>query len=118
LADYEGNSAETEQQPERRPARYSGGDDRQEGGYGGGRGGYRGRDNRRRARVCQFCADKTKVIDYKDYGLLRQFVGERGRISSRRKTSTCARHQRMLARAIKRARFMALLPYAAEHVRA
>jgi len=116
LADYEGNSAETAQQPERRAARYSGGDDRQE-GYGGGRGGYRGRDNRRRARVCQFCADKTKVIDYKDYALLRQFVGERGRISSRRKTSTCAKHQRMLARAIKRARFMALLPYAAEHVR-
>jgi small subunit ribosomal protein S18 len=115
LADYERNDAETEPQQERRPARYSGGDDRQE-GYGA-RGGYRGRDNRRRIRICQFCADKTKVIDYKDFGLLRQFVGERGRISSRRKTSTCARHQRMLARAIKRARYMALLPYAAEHVR-
>ena len=115
MADYEGNNVGTEQQQERRPSRYSGGDDRQE-SYGG-RGGYRGRDNRRRIRICQFCSDKAKTIDYKDYALLRQFVGERGRISSRRKTSTCARHQRMLAKAIKRARFMALLPYAAEHVR-
>lgn len=72
---------------------------------------------RRRGKICQFCAEKSRVIDYKDVGMLRQFVAEAGRIFSRRKTGTCARHQRMLSRAIKRARQIALLPYTSEHSR-
>jgi|YNPNPStandDraft_1061719.scaffolds.fasta_scaffold27511_3 small subunit ribosomal protein S18 len=70
-----------------------------------------------RRKACQFCVDKVNRIDYKDVALLRQFISERGRIHSRRKTATCAKHQRMLAKAIKRARHIALLPYTAEHVR-
>lgn len=72
---------------------------------------------RRRPRVCQFCADKTTWIDYKDTDLLKRFVNEGGKIRSRRETGTCARHQRMLARTIKRARHVALLPYVAERFR-
>ena len=75
------------------------------------------RYGRRRRKVCRFCVDKVEAIDYKDVSLLRQCVNERGRIMARRRTGTCARHQRMLARAIKRARHIALLPYTAEHVR-
>lgn len=71
----------------------------------------------RRVKACPFCVDKAARIDYKDVALLRQFISERGRIHSRRKTATCAKHQRMLARAIKRARHIALLPYTAEHAR-
>ena len=78
--------------------------------YGQRRGG-------RRRRRCYFCAEKVKTIDYKDVSLLRQYLNDRGLIRSRRRTSTCAKHQRMLARAIKRARHLALLPYTAEHVR-
>lgn len=63
------------------------------------------------------CADKIPYADYKDFAFLRRFVSDRGRIDSRRKTGTCAKHQRALARAIKRARHLALLPYTAEHVR-
>jgi len=58
-----------------------------------------------------------KAIDYKDVALLRQYLNDRGLIRARRRTATCAKHQRMLARAIKRARHLALLPYTAEHVR-
>ncbi len=75
------------------------------------------RDNRRRGKLCQFCAEKTAAISYRDVSLLRQYVSERGRIFARRKTGTCARHQRMLSRAIKRAREIALLPYTGEHTR-
>jgi len=57
------------------------------------------------------------VIDYKDIGMLRQYIASSGRINSRRRTGACARHQRMLARAIKRARQIALLPYTSEHGR-
>jgi small subunit ribosomal protein S18 len=71
----------------------------------------------RRPRVCQFCAEKAKAIDYKQVELLKRFVNEQGKIRSRRQTGTCARHQRLLARAIKRARHMALLPFAAERMR-
>ena len=85
---------------------------------GGRRSGYDRRDFRRRAKICQFCAEKSRAIDYKDILLLRQFVSERGRIFARRKTGTCARHQRVLAQAIKRARQIALLPYTSGHTRA
>jgi small subunit ribosomal protein S18 len=56
-------------------------------------------------------------IDYKDVNTLRRFISEQGQIDSRRRTGTCARHQRRLTLAVKRARFLALLPYTAEHVR-
>ncbi len=65
----------------------------------------------RRPRVCQFCVDKEKPISYKDVDLLRGLVSDRGKIRPRRQTGTCARHQRELAVAIKRARHMALLPF-------
>jgi small subunit ribosomal protein S18 len=68
----------------------------------------------RKPRVCQFCADKVKVIDYKQADMLRKYVLERGKIRPRRQTGTCARHQRALAVAVKRARHMALLPFADE----
>jgi len=64
-----------------------------------------------------FCADKIKIIDYKDTARLRRFLSDRAKIEPRRKTGTCAKHQRMLTTALKRARHMALLPYTAEHVR-
>ncbi len=64
-----------------------------------------------RRKVCSFCVDKVQVIDYKDIARLRKFVSERGKILSRRTTGTCARHQRALTVAIKRARTIALLPY-------
>jgi small subunit ribosomal protein S18 len=63
------------------------------------------------------CADKIRFVDYKNVSFLRRFVSDRGRIETRRKTSACAKHQRALASAIKRARHLALLPYTATHVR-
>lgn len=80
-----------------------------------GPGGPRGRFQRRR--VCAFCVDKIDHIDYKDINTLRRFVSDQGQIESRRRTGTCARHQRRLTLAVKRARYLALLPYTAEHVR-
>lgn len=62
-------------------------------------------------KVCIFCVDKMDEIDYKDINKLRKFVTESGKIAPRRSTGTCAKHQRALATAIKRARQMALLPY-------
>lgn len=67
--------------------------------------------NRRRKKVCIFCADKIDFIDYKDSGKLRKFISERGKILPRRISGTCAKHQRELNTAIKRARNMALLPF-------
>ena len=67
----------------------------------------------RRRKVCRFCADPSLVIDYKDYGQLRYFTTDRGKMIPRRISGTCAAHQRKLSTAIKRARVMALLPYAA-----
>ncbi len=64
-----------------------------------------------RKKVCSFCVDKVETIDYKDIARLRKYVSERGKILSRRTTGTCARHQRALTVAIKRARTVALLPY-------
>ena len=67
--------------------------------------------NRRRRKVCVFCADKVAFIDYKDSAKLRKFISERGKILPRRISGTCALHQRELNTAIKRARQVALLPY-------
>lgn len=69
----------------------------------------RGRKPRRK--VCSFCVDKLDHIDYKDVNRLRKFITERGKIMPRRMSGVCAKHQRELAIAIKRARIMALLPY-------
>jgi small subunit ribosomal protein S18 len=81
----------------------------------------RGRYGRRRftsrRKVCAFCLEKSKAIDYKDVTTLRRYLTDRGKIRSRRKTGTCAKHQRRLAVAIKRARHLALLPFTAEHIR-
>ena len=82
---------------------------------GGGRGGPR--DFRARRKVCIFCVEKIKEIDFKDTARLRRFISDRGKIEPRRKTGTCAKHQRRLSVALKRARFMALLPYTGEHIR-
>ncbi|BCV23864.1 MAG TPA: 30S ribosomal protein S18 [Firmicutes bacterium] len=72
-------------------------------------------DKRRsKKRVCNFCVDKIDVIDYKDAGRLRRYITERGKILPRRITGNCARHQRQLTVAIKRARNVALLPFTAE----
>ena len=69
---------------------------------------------RMRPKICQFCVDKVKSLDYKEIGRLRQTVTDRGKIKPRGQTGTCATHQRMVAAAVKRARHMALLPYVAE----
>ena len=82
---------------------------------GGGRGGPR--DFRARRKVCVFCVEKIKEIDFKDTARLRRFISDRGKIEPRRKSGTCAKHQRRLSVALKRARFMALLPYTGEHIR-
>jgi small subunit ribosomal protein S18 len=66
-------------------------------------------------KVCPFCVDK-KSIDYKEINQLRRFISERGKIEPRRRSGVCAKHQRPLALAIKRARFLALLPYTPAHV--
>ncbi len=66
---------------------------------------------RKRKKICIFCADKVDYIDYKDTGKLRKFISERGKILPRRISGTCAKHQRDLNTAIKRARQAALLPY-------
>jgi small subunit ribosomal protein S18 len=62
-------------------------------------------------RPCRFCTEKVEFIDYKDLERIGRYVTDRGKILPSRLTGTCARHQRVLTRAIKRARFMALLPY-------
>ena len=67
-------------------------------------------------KVCSFCVNHTKTIDYKDWAKLQSYISDRGKIYPRRRSGVCARHQRVLSMAIKRARFMALLPCVAEHV--
>mgnify|MGYP005757240283 CR=1 FL=1 len=67
--------------------------------------------SRKKRKVCQFCADKAVSIDYKDVPRLRKYISERAKILPRRITGTCAKHQRELTIAIKRARQVALLPY-------
>lgn len=93
-----GRPAPSGERPRRRP------------GGGGGRFGRR--------RVCAFCVDKVETIDYKDPSRLRRYLSDRAKIEPRRKTGTCARHQRMLTTALKRARHIALLPFTAEHIHA
>ena len=66
---------------------------------------------RPRKKVCIFCKNKNQEIDYKDVELLKRFISPNGKISPRRVTGTCDKHQRAVEQAIKRARFMALLPY-------
>ena len=74
-----------------------------------------GRPNRKgRRKVCTFCVEKTEYIDYKDVAKLRRFTSERAKILPRRITGTCAKHQRELTTAIKRARQIALLPYTSD----
>jgi small subunit ribosomal protein S18 len=87
---------------------------RREGGPGGGPGGARRgkRQYFRKKKVCKFCVEKMDLIDYKRADILSQFVQERGKILPRRMTGVCARHQRWLGVAIKRARNIALLPFA------
>ncbi|MBI4308413.1 MAG: 30S ribosomal protein S18 [Chloroflexi bacterium] len=90
------------------------------GAPGGRREGGRREGGRRyfaRKKVCSFCVDHVKVIDYKDAARLRRYISDRGKIDPRRKTGTCAKHQRALAIAIKRARHIALLPFTPEHIR-
>lgn len=103
-------------------SRFGGSQGPREGGEGGGRrpfgagggrrpgGGGGGRFGSRR-KVCQFCTDNIEHVDYKDIGRLRRHVGERGKIEPRRKLGTCAKHQRSVTVAIKRARYIGLLPF-------
>ncbi|MFZ0910920.1 MAG: 30S ribosomal protein S18, partial [Candidatus Acidiferrales bacterium] len=92
------------------------------GGPGGGPGGRPGagphkrgkRNYVRKKKVCRFCVDRVDYIDYKKADILAPFIQERGKILPRRMTGTCARHQRWLTVAIKRAQNIALLPFAAE----
>lgn len=77
------------------------------------------RDNRRggrksRKKVCAFCVDRVETIDYKDISKLRRYLSERAKILPRRVTGTCARHQRELTVSIKRARYLALIPYTSD----
>ncbi|MBL8129019.1 MAG: 30S ribosomal protein S18 [Chloroflexia bacterium] len=90
--------------PGGRPAGGRSGGPRRGGGGGGGRFGGR-------RKVCGFCVDNIDEVDYKDIARLRRYVSERGKIEPRRKLGTCARHQRSLTVAIKRARHVALLPF-------
>lgn len=97
---------------DRGPGERSGGY-RSDRGDRGDRGGYQGRGRHKtffKRKVCKFCIKKA-TIDYKDAGGLKRFTSERGKIMPRRITGTCAKHQRELATAIKRARSLALLPY-------
>jgi len=70
-----------------------------------------------RRKVCGFCTDKIRAADYKDIKRLQRYISDRGKILPRRRTGTCAPHQRSLTTAIKRARHLALLPFAAAHTR-
>lgn len=100
---------------EERPRRGARGRDRDRGDReAGGRRGAGGRMRRPRRKVCAFCVDKVKRIDYKDHQRLRDYVSDRGKILKSRMTGNCFKHQRKLAAAIKRARQVALLPFVAE----
>jgi small subunit ribosomal protein S18 len=68
-------------------------------------------------KVCFFCRDKVTYIDYKDPALLKPYISDRGKITPRRKSGACAKHQRALTTAIKRARHLALLPFTSAHIR-
>jgi small subunit ribosomal protein S18 len=99
--------------PRRSPSGGGGRPDRRGGAQGGAGGGRYAA----RPKVCQFCVDKVKRIDYKQSDMLRRFVSDRGKIRPRRQTGTCARHQRYLTVALKRARHLALIPYVGNQTR-
>lgn len=89
------------------------------GGTRGGRGtkakpGYQRRGEIEFKGKCRFCVEKVTEIDYKDVNTLKRYITEKGKIMHSRSTGTCAKHQKRLANAVKRARFMALLPYVGE----
>lgn len=88
-----------------------GGGPRRGGGGGGGGGRFR------RVRGCEFCRSKVDVVDYKNVDMLRRYITDGAKMEARRKVGTCARHQRVVAQAIKRAREIALLPYTPAHIR-
>jgi len=96
--------------PYQRPAGGSGGQR-----PAGGPGGPRKRRPFQRRKVCRFCAEKNLTIDYKEPRTLRYFISERGKIVPRRISGNCAKHQREITEAIKRARNLALLPIASNH---
>ena len=102
-----------------RPAGGQGGRPPFRGGGGSGGGGFRPRRGRpryyARRKICSFCVDKVEYIDYKDIARLRRFISDRYKMEARRKTGVCSKHQRMLARAVKRARALALIPYSPDH---
>jgi len=107
----ESPAPETSPRPSGRPSGPRGA--QRPGGPGGGREG--GRKFFRRKKVCKFCTEKIDNINYKDVRLLSQFVAESGKIVPRRLTGVCTPHQRRLTEAIKQARNIALLPFAARH---
>jgi len=99
------------------PPREGGGGGRSGGGSGGGPGGGPRRGKRqffRKKKLCRFCVEKIDFIDYKRVEMLQPFLQDRGKVLPRRMTGTCSRHQRWLGVAIKRARNIALLPFATE----
>lgn len=107
----------SEQQPIPRPPAPAGGprESRPSGPGGPPPGGRRGkRQYFRKKKVCRFCVEKVDFIDYKKVEMLQPFVQERGKILPRRMTGTCSKHQRWLGVAVKRARNIALLPFATE----
>jgi len=74
----------------------------------------RDRGRKPKKKICSYCVDKIESVDYKQYEKLKRFVTERGKVLPRRISGNCARHQRQLTRAIKKARIMALLPFTSE----
>jgi small subunit ribosomal protein S18 len=98
-------SDERSERPERPERSYS----------GGGEGGPGDRKFFAKPKFCQFCADKSIVIDYKKTDLLRKYVTEDGKIRPRRQTGACAKHQRLVSAAVKQARHIALLPFDGKH---
>lgn len=94
-----------------RPSGQRSDSDRTGEGRGSERGGMRRRPGGGRRKVCRFCADKALKVDYKDVRTLQNFITEGGKIVPSRTSGNCARHQRQLAVAIKRARVIALLPF-------
>jgi small subunit ribosomal protein S18 len=97
--------------------RGGGGFDRGDRGDRGGRGGGGGGGRRPRRRGCEFCGDDARPVDYKDTTMLARYLTDRAKMDDRKKGGACAKHQRAIATAVKRARFLALLPYTFEHMR-
>jgi small subunit ribosomal protein S18 len=108
----EGPGSERPYPPRRRSSDDGDGGDEDREERGGGR-----RRFAPRRRVCTFCVEHVDYIDYKKVDMLRRYLTDRGKIKARRKTGVCAKHQRRLAIAIKRARHLAMLPFTSEHSR-